>query len=47
MSWILLWKLVVVLTLAAFSALVALVLIGGVGNIAQMLKDLRQPDDVA
>lgn len=47
MSWVLLWKVVVVLTLAAFSALAALVLIGGVGNIAQMLKDLRSPDQVA
>lgn len=47
MSWIVVWKYVVVLTLAAFSVLAALVLVGGARNIAQMLKDLRRPGEAS
>lgn len=43
MSWVLVWKVVVVLTLAVFSLLAIMVLVGGVGNIAEMLKQLGRP----
>lgn len=43
MSWVLVWKVVVVLTLAGFSLLAIMVLVGGVGNIAEMLKELGRP----
>ncbi len=45
MSWVLVWKAVTILTVAAFSVLTGLVLLGGGRNVAQMLKDLRRSHD--
>ncbi|MDZ7272007.1 MAG: hypothetical protein ONB17_10360 [candidate division KSB1 bacterium] len=45
MSWIVVWKLVTVLTLISFAVLAAIVLVGGSRNIAQMLKDLRRSSE--
>lgn len=41
MSWILLWKFVLMFTLAVYSILVIIVLFGGVKNVLEMFKDLR------
>jgi len=43
MSWELLWKAVLALTLCGYSLLVIVVIIGGLRNIVDMLRDLRNP----
>jgi|GEM_PF-993663 hypothetical protein len=43
MSWAILWKIILIFTLSAYSLLVLIVIIGGIGNIVDMLKDLRPP----
>jgi len=43
MSWAALWKIILIFTLSAYSLLVLIVIIGGIGNIVDMLKDLRAP----
>lgn len=45
MNWELLWKIVLVFTLSAYSILMIIVFFGGIGNIVDMLKDLRAPVD--
>jgi hypothetical protein len=45
MNWELLWKIVLIFTLVGYSLLVIVVIIGGVGNIVDMLRDLRKPPD--
>jgi nitrate reductase NapE component len=45
MNWELLWKAVLILTLCGYSLLAVIVIIGGVGNIIDMLRDLRKPVD--
>jgi hypothetical protein len=45
MNWELLWKIVLIFTLAGYSLLVIIVIFGGVGNIVDMLRDLRKPPD--
>ncbi len=45
MNWGLLWKIVLVFTLAGYSLLVIIVIFGGVGNIVDMLRDLKKPPD--
>jgi hypothetical protein len=45
MNWELLWKGVLIFTLAGYSLLVIIVIIGGAGNIVDMLRDLRKPPD--
>ena len=45
MTWIHLWKFVLLSTLLGYSLLVVIVFFGGIGNIVDMLKDLRMPID--
>lgn len=45
MNWSVLWKAVLIFTLAGYSLLVIVVIIGGTGNIVDMLRDLRKPPD--
>ncbi len=45
MNWELLWKIVLIFTLVGYSLLVIGVIFGGVGNIVDMLRDLRKPPD--
>ncbi len=45
MNWELLWKGVLVFTLVGYFLLVVTVIIGGVKNIVDMLRDLRKPLD--
>jgi amino acid transporter len=45
MNWELLWKILLVFTLVGYSLLVIVVIFGGVGNIADMLRDLRKPPE--
>jgi len=45
MNWGLLWKGILIFTLAGYSLLVIIVIIGGAGNIVDMLRDLRKPPD--
>jgi hypothetical protein len=45
MNWELLWKIVLVFTLAGYTLLVIAVILGGVGNIVDMLRDLKKPPD--
>lgn len=45
MNWTLLWKIVLILTLSAYSLLVIVVFFGGLRNIVQMLRELREPSD--
>jgi len=45
MTWMHLWKFILILTLSAYSLLVFIVSIGGAKNIVQMLKELREPPD--
>ncbi|MFC2167393.1 hypothetical protein ACFLRW_00260 [Acidobacteriota bacterium] len=47
MTWIQLWKFILILTLSAYSLLVIIVTIGGIKNLVQMLKELREPSDQA
>jgi len=45
MSWITFWKITLILTLSCYSLLVIVVLIGGLKNVVQMLRELREPPD--
>ena len=45
MNWTVLWKAVLIFTLAGYSLLVIIVILGGVGNIVDMLRDLTKPPD--
>ena len=45
MSWDLLWKLFLILTLGSYTILVVVVLFGGAKNLKDMFKDLSQPDE--
>ena len=45
MSWISFWKAVLILTLSAYSILVVITFFGGLRNIVQMLRELREPTD--
>jgi hypothetical protein len=45
MNWVFLWKAVLILTLSAYSLLVVVVFFGGLKNIVQMLRELREPPD--
>lgn len=45
MSWSTLWKAVLVFTLGAYSLLVLIVILGGLRNIVDMLKDLQKPEE--
>jgi hypothetical protein len=45
MNWTLFWKIVLILTLSAYSLLVVVVFFGGLRNIVQMLRELREPSD--
>ena len=45
MSWALLWKIVLIFCLSAYSLLVVIVIFGGIRNIIDMLKDLSAPRD--
>lgn len=45
MTWMHLWKFVLILTLSAYSLLVIIVSIGGMKNLVQMLKELKEPPD--
>ena len=45
MNWAMLWKAVLIFTLAGYSLLVIIVIFGGVGNIVDMLRDLTKPPD--
>ena len=42
MTWIQFWKAILLLTLSAYSLLVVVVFFGGLKNIVQMLKELRE-----
>jgi len=44
MSWILLWKLFLILTLTSYSILVVIVFIGGIKNLKDMFEDLTIKD---
>ncbi len=44
MNWILLWKLTLIFTLSGYSLLVVIVFFGGIRNIIDMFKDLKDPD---
>lgn len=43
MSWEILWKAVLLLTLSVYSLLVITVIFGGIRNIIDMLRELRMP----
>lgn len=43
MNWALFWKFVLIFTISAYSILVVIVIIGGIKNIVDMLKDLGAP----
>ena len=43
MTWMQLWKLILILTLSAYSLLVFIVTIGGIKNLVQMFKELKEP----
>lgn len=45
MIWVLLWKIVLIFTLSAYSLLVIIVISGGIKNIADMLEELKSPPD--
>jgi len=40
-----LWKFILILTLSSYSILVIIVTIGGMKNLIQMLKELKEPLD--
>ena len=42
MSWELLWKIFLIITLVSYSILVVVVFFGGLKNIKDMLKDLSE-----
>ena len=43
MNWAMFWKAVLIFTLAGYSLLVIVVILGGAGNIVDMLRDLTKP----
>lgn len=45
MSWSLFWKFILLFTLFGYSILVVVVFFGGIGNIKQMLKDLKSTEE--
>ncbi len=45
MTWMQLWKFILILTLSAYSLLVIIVSIGGIYNLVSMLKELKEPLD--
>ncbi|MCJ7582232.1 MAG: hypothetical protein MUP98_17095 [Candidatus Aminicenantes bacterium] len=45
MTWMQLWKFILILTLSSYSLLVIIVTIGGTKNLIQMLKELKEPLD--
>ena len=45
MTWMQLWKFILILTLSAYSLLVIIVSIGGMKNLIQMLNELKEPPD--
>lgn len=45
MTWMQFWKFILILTLIAYSLLVIIVSIGGMKNLVQMLKELKEPPD--
>jgi hypothetical protein len=45
MTWMQFWKFILILTLIAYSLLVIIVSIGGMKNLVQMLKELKEPSD--
>ena len=45
MNWDAFWKAVLIFTLCGYSILVVVVFIGGIGNIKDMLRELRHPGD--
>ena len=46
MTWTQLWKFILILTLASYSLLVIIVSIGGMKNLFQMIKELKEPPDL-
>ncbi len=42
MNWVLLWKIVLITTIVSYSGLIVIVFFGGLKNIKDMLKDLRE-----
>ncbi len=42
MSWELLWKIFLIITLGMYTTLVIVVMIGGIKNIKDMFKDLKE-----
>jgi len=45
MNWEAFWKAVLIFTLCGYSVLVVIVFIGGLGNIVEMLRELRLPPE--
>ena len=45
MTWMQLWKFILILSLSTYSLLVIIVSIGGMKNLVQMLKELKEPPD--
>ncbi len=45
MSWELLWKIFLILTLSMYSILVVVVFWGGLKNIKEMFEDLRETSE--
>ena len=45
MTWIIFWKFLLIFTFCSYSLLALIVLIGGVGNIIDMLKDLTSNEE--
>ncbi len=45
MTWMQFWKFILILTLIAYSLLVIIVSIGGMKNLVQMIKELKEPPD--
>jgi hypothetical protein len=43
MNWELIWKFVLLFTIFGYSLLVIVVFFGGIRNIGQMLRELREP----
>ncbi len=45
MTWMQLWKFILIFTLSAYSLLVIIVSLGGMKNLFQMLQELKEPPD--
>lgn len=45
MTWILLWKIFLVMTLSLYTILVIIVFFGGIKDIKSMFRDLASPQD--